>query len=153
MDIVLRDVKSGEEQKIFSIVKKVLEQYCLKTNPEVTDKDLSDIKKHYIETGGCFKIIEDNGRIVGSYGLFPLSSDTCELRKMYLLSEYQGRGLGKLMMNDAIKVAQDKGFKEMVLETNSILDKAIRLYRKYGFQEYQPEHFSDRCDCAMKLRL
>lgn len=153
MKVRLRDIRDDERDDVFAIVKSVLQQYGLQVNPEATDKDLSDIKKYYIDKGGCFKVIEDDGNIVGSYGLFPLSPTTCELRKMYLLPAYQGKGLGRLMLDDAIAEARKRQFKDFVLETNSVLDNARRLYRSYGFEEYEPEHLSDRCDCAMKLRL
>jgi len=72
---------------------------------------------------------------------------------MYLKKEYQGRGLGKLMMEDALIKAKRLGFKKMVLETNSVLKEAIELYRKYGFKNFAPAHLSDRCDCAMERDL
>jgi putative acetyltransferase len=153
MSIKLRDIRDGEQHGVFAIVKDVLRRYGLKVNPEVTDKDLSDIRASYLDGGGCFKVAEAEGEIVGSYGLFPLSSTACELRKMYLLPEFQGKGVGRLMMDDALAEARDRNFKEMVLETNSVLDKAARLYRSYGFEEYAADHLSDRCDCAMKLSL
>ena len=57
------------------------------------------------------------------------------------------------MMDDALAEARQRHFKEIVLETNSVLERAGKLYHKYGFLEYQPEHISDRCDFAMKLLL
>lgn len=153
MDIILRDIRDGEQDAVFTIVKSVLRPFGLQVNPEVTDKDLSDIKKFYVDRGGCFKVVESDGCIVGSYGLFPFSLITCELRKMYLLPSYQGKGLGHIMMDDALMEARKRHFKEMVLETNSVLNKASSLYHKYGFEKYQPEHLSDRCDYAMKLKL
>ena len=153
MDITLRDIQDGEQDAVFGIVKSVLGQFGLQVNPEVTDKDLLDVKGFYVDRGGCFKVLESDGYIVGSYGLFPLSLGTCELRKMYLLPAYQGKGLGRIMMDDALREARKRHFKEVVLETNSVLDKASSLYHKYGFEKYQPEHLSDRCDYAMKLKL
>ena len=149
----LRNYRQGEEQEIFEVVSKVLSEYGLKTNPAKTDKDISDIQENYIKSGGIFKVIENEAKIVGSYGLYPLSPTSYELRKMYLLKEFQGKGFGKLMMDDMIETARQMGFKEIVLETNSILAKAIKLYEKYGFESYEPAHLSDRCDCAMRLSL
>ena len=77
----------------------------------------------------------------------------CELRKMYLLREYRGRGLGKRMLEDAIARAKQMGFREMVLETASELVEAIALYKSYGFVEYTPEHLCSRCDQGFKLEL
>ena len=62
---------------------------------------------------------------------------------MYLLNNYQGQGLGKLMMEDAFKKARELGYLKIVLETNKLLDKAITLYGKYGFVQYNPSHLSD----------
>jgi len=149
----LRDYRQGDEAHIFRLMEEVLAIYGLKTNPEITDKDISDIQRNYIDSKGYFAVIEDKDSVVGSYGIFKLSDDVCELRKMYLKREYQGRGLGKLMMEDALIKAKGLGFKKMVLETNSVLKEAIRLYRKYEFKRFAPEHLSDRCDCAMERDL
>ncbi|MBS3762596.1 MAG: GNAT family N-acetyltransferase [Planctomycetes bacterium] len=149
----LRDYRHGDEQGVFQIVKEVLADYGLSTNPEVTDADLKDIDRFYISCGGTFKVLESDGRIVGSYGLYPETASCCELRKMYLLPEFQGCGLGKKMLEDALSEARALGFSEMTLETNSCLKKALGLYRSYGFREFTPDHLSDRCDIAMKREL
>ena len=153
MDVLFRDAREADAPDVFNILRTVLQGYGLQANPEVTDKDLSDIKAYYVEAGGCFRVVEDNGVVIGSYGLFPISEHGCELRKMYLLPDYQGLGIGKKMMDEALTLAREKGFKEMVLETNTVLAKATRLYQRYGFREYEPEHLSDRCDFAMKKQL
>ena len=128
MNIQLRDYKQGDEVAVFRIVKDVLATYNLHANPAATDKDLSDISKSYIKSGGIFRIVEVDGEIVGSYGLYPLSNKVCELRKMYLLPSYQGHGIGKILMDEALDLAREKGFEEIVLETNSVLTRARRLY-------------------------
>ncbi|MBM4272599.1 MAG: GNAT family N-acetyltransferase, partial [Deltaproteobacteria bacterium] len=125
----------------------------LHTNPAVTDRDLSDISESYIRPGGVFRIVEVEGEIAGSYGLYPVSVKVCELRKMYLMPVYQGRGIGKMMMDEALALARAKGFEEIVLETNSVLVRATQLYKKYRFEYYEPAHLSDRCDSAMRFRL
>lgn len=150
---VLRKAKPGEEASILSLVGTVLSGYGLKADPPGTDRDLSDLDRFYFSNRGWFCVLTDADRIVGSYGILRISDKVCELRKMYLLPEYQGRGLGRSMMEDALKRAAELGYTEIVLETNTLLDKAIRLYLKYGFEEYDPGHLSDRCDLAMKRKL
>lgn len=150
---MLRDYKKSDEGRIYQLVESVLADYGLETNPLKTDKDLSDIQEYYLRRGGCFRVIEEDGRTVGTYGVYVLGNGICELRKMYLLQPYQGRGLGKTMLEDAMAFARKHGFKEIILETNSRLKQAIGLYRKYGFEPYAAEHLSDRCDGAMRLAL
>jgi putative acetyltransferase len=149
----LRKAKAGEEVKILCLVKKVLSDYGLIINPEETDKDLSDLDNFYFDNKGWFTVIDHGNEIIGSYGIFRVSEKVCELRKMYLLPEYQGIGLGRLMMEDAIHQAKTLGYAEIILETNKLLDKAIHLYKKYGFEEYNLSHLSDRCDYAMRKEI
>jgi putative acetyltransferase len=149
----LRKAESGEEDKIFELVKTVLSDYGLKTDPKGTDQDLSDIDRYYFNQDGWFSVIDQEGRIIGSYGIYRINDSVCELRKMYLLNEYQGQGLGKRMMEDALKKARELGYSEMILESNSVLTKALGLYRKYGFMVYTPAHLSDRCDLTMKRKI
>ena len=149
----LRKANKEDESKIMDVVQSVLSEYGLKTNPHETDKDLSDLSHYYFGNNGWFAVIEKENEIIGSYGIFKIDRKTCELRKMYLLSSYQGQGLGKLMIEDAFRKAKELGYSEIVLETNKLLDKAITLYSKYGFIQYKPSHLSDRCDFAMRKEL
>jgi len=149
----LRKAIAGEEARILDLVSTVLADYGLIVSPEETDKDISDLDRYYFENNGWFAVIDDGVRIIGTYGIFRISNRICELRKMYLLPEYQGRGLGRSMMDDALKQARELGYAEIILETNTLLDKAIRLYSKFGFEEYKPRHLSDRCNYAMRKEI
>ena len=149
----IRKANIGEEALILELVKKVLNDYGLTVNTLTTDKDITDIEKHYFSNNGWFAVLEYNEKLIGTYGIFRIEDNMCELRKMYLLSEYQGRGLGKMMMEDAVKIAKGLGYKKMMLETNKVLFKAMQLYQKFGFVEYKPSHLSERCDFAMWKEL
>lgn len=151
--IELRDYKKGDEPEIMKLLETVLGYYSLTTNPEGTDADIINIHQTYINGGGLFKVLTDDEKIIGSYGLYKITDSICELRKMYIYKEYQGRGLGKLLMNDAFECAKKSGFTEMQLETNSKLVEAIGMYKKYGFEIFEPEHLSSRCDISMKKEL
>ena len=147
----IRDYRPGDEARVFEIVKKVLTEYGLPIDPVTTDADLEDIGRSYIAPGGTFRILEHDGQTIGFYGLYAMSPETCELRKMYLLPEFRGRGLGRRLLDDALAEAKSRSFHEMTLETNSCLREAVRLYRTYGFTECPHDHpLACRCDLAMK---
>jgi putative acetyltransferase len=123
-------------------------------DPDGTDADLNDIENSYLRSGGCFDVLADaNGAIIGSVGLYPIDSVTCELRKMYLSQQVRGQGQGKRLLEHALARAKDIGFRRVVLETASMLEEAIALYRRYGFRPYQEPHLSKRCDGAFALDL
>jgi len=149
----LRKAIKGEESGILNLVNSVLSVYGLKTDPNNTDRDISDLDRDYFSKNGWFAILEDDNEIIGTYGIYRIDNKICELRKMYLLPNYHGQGLGKLLLSEALKKAKELGYSEMILETNKLLDKAISLYSKNGFVEYKPAHLCDRCDFAMRRYL
>ena len=150
----LRLANNKDCVKVTELVYGILKEYDLKPDPEATDIDLKNIEQSYFERGGAFYVLEEeDGAIIASYGLYLIDNQTCELRKMYLHSSYRGKGLGKLLLEDALAKARQIGFKKMTLETASVLKEAISLYKSYGFVEYEPEHMSSRCDQAFMLEL
>lgn len=147
-NIFIRKARAGDEAEILSLVKEVLNIYGLDLNPEDEDLDITDISKYYIQNNGDFEVIDINGEIVGTYGIYKIDDDTCELRKMYLKQDFQGMGLGNIMMENSFKIAKALNYKRMTLQTNSVLYKAIKLYKKYGFEDFN-EEVCARCDIAM----
>ena len=67
---------------------------------------------------------------------------------MYLNQSFQGLGLGNIMVENSFKLAKELNYKKITLQTNSVLYKAVKLYRKYGFEEFDND-VCERCDIAM----
>jgi putative acetyltransferase len=151
---ILRRANNKDCEAVKSLVFDVLREYGLRPDPAETDADLKDIEWSYFARGGTFVVLEDkDGAIIGAYGLCPLGNQTCELRKMYLHKSHRGKGLGKFLLDSALAQAKKLGFKRITLETASVLKEAIALYESYGFEKYEPEHMSERCDQAYVLEL
>lgn len=147
-----RLAKSGDEKQLLNLVQAVLGEYGLQLEPDEADLDITDIERFYLQNKGWFQVVEVEGKIIGSVGVYKLSDSVCELRKMYLDVRYQGRGIGKVLMENALIAAKRLGYKEITLQTNSVLAKALPLYKKYGFVEFK-EEVCTRCDIAMKRQI
>ena len=153
-DIVIREATNSDCKRVIGLVSSVLDEFQLPFEPDAKDADLADIERMYIQAGGWFEVIEDkSGRLLGTYGLFPLNDITCELRKMYFLPEIRGIGLGREVLERAVASARRLGFKTIVLETISVLDQAIRLYRRFGFVPTKMDHPNSRVDQRFILEL
>jgi putative acetyltransferase len=133
----------------------VLNEYGLEPDENGKDSDLTDIEVSYFSDNGFFGVLvaKNTNIVTGTFGLFPMGKQVCELRKMYLIKTERGRGLGKFILTTAIQTAREKGFRKIVLETISPLKEAISLYRKYGFIEVPPKQISKRVDRAFELNL
>lgn len=149
----IRPATNADAEAIKTVVFSVLREYGLSPDADATDKDLDAIEETYFQRGGYFAVVLENDRIVACVGLYPETSDTCELRKMYCLPAGRGKGLGKKLLEFSLGKARELGFSRITLETASVLKEAINLYQKYGFVAFSPDHLSARCDQAFELYL
>jgi len=139
---------------IKELIFKVLLEFGLQPDPESTDADLNDIETNYHQNNGVFHVIENpDGEIIGTGGITRDSPTSCELRKMYLAKSNRGLGLGKKMLQQLLFDAKKLGYKQVTLETVSVLENAIALYQGAGFIPFSPDHLAARCDQAYKLDL
>jgi putative acetyltransferase len=151
----IREATNRDISSIRNIVFSSLLEFGLNPDEKGKDKDLDDIESTYLSGNGFFGVVVHMGsqRIVGCFGLFPMNENICELRKMYLLKETRGKGLGKIILNSAIDIAREKHYKKIVLETISALKTAIYLYKRYGFKEIKPKEINARVDQAFELDI
>jgi putative acetyltransferase len=153
-DIVIRGATNADGERVIALVSTVLAEFQLPFDLDSKDADLKDIEGSYIRAGGVFELIEDaQGKLLGTYGLFPLNDNTCELRKMYFLPEIRGFGLGKRLLERAVDHARRLGFRAIVLETISVLQRAIHLYTRFGFVPTTMDHPNARVDQKFILEL
>ena len=151
--LTIRPASNNDLAAIVKLVFGVLREFGLEPDPEATDADLQDIEANYLQRGGLFDVIEDNGSLVGSVGVFPIDESTCELRKMYFVPSIRGRGLGNYVLRRAVNQAKELGFTRMVLETSSKLAAANKLYVRFGFQPFNADHLAQRADQSYTLDL
>ena len=152
--MTIRRATNQDADAVRKLVFDVLRAYGLKPDPAATDRDLEDIEKNYFQNRGSFSVLEGpGGELIGSYGLLNITSDSCELRKMYLHPDFRGKGYGKMLLEHALLTAKNLGYERVTLETASVLQEAIALYKKYGFEPYTAEHLSPRCDQAYRKIL
>jgi putative acetyltransferase len=150
----IRPAANCDMPAIRSVLSTVRHEYGVLDETGISDGDLDDIELNYFRRGGLFEVVEDPAkRIVGCAGLYPLNQHRAELCKMYLEKFARGRGLGRQLLLDVLAAARRGGFKEVWLETNSVLSAATSLYKKYGFQPIASDHFLPKCDQAYLLRL
>lgn len=105
-----------------------------------------------IEPGGAVLIALYEGEPVGTVALIPLEDGRYELAKMAVAERARGKGIGQALGSAAIDRARRLGAPSVYLETNSILEPAIRLYRKLGFQP-AAGRVSPYCRCDVHMEL
>ncbi len=117
-------------------------------------KDMDDIQKYYFESGGIFLVTTDNEQLIGTGAIRKLEENVCELRRLFLLIEYEGKGLGYRMLMELMRYAREMGYKKMRLETAPrFLTRATAFYKRVGFYEIPPYEPIHPNDIAMEIIL
>jgi N-acetylglutamate synthase-like GNAT family acetyltransferase len=114
-----------------------LDKYFRVEEGDVTS--LSNPQKYIIDKGGHIYYAKLNGEIVGTASLLKKSETVYELGKMAVNDKAQGHGIGTILLEHCLNVAKQKQLTALILYSNTILQSAIHLYRKYGFKEIELE--------------
>ena len=95
---------------------------------------LENCESSIIDKGGYIFFAEMTSEIVGCFSLIKLNEQTFELGKMAVDPGYQGLKIGQELMEYAIHFAKRNKWRTLLLYSNTKLEAAIYIYRKYGFQ-------------------
>ena len=131
-----------------------LEEMIADFDSRGTLDDLHDIQGNYFDHGGIFLVTTLAGEIVGTGAIRKLDGDQCELKRLWLLTEHHGRGLGYRMLQKLLTFARKKGYKRMRLETDAVAQsRAVEFYKRIGFREILIPNATPDEDILMELEL
>ncbi len=134
--MIIRSVTESDIDNLYKIFKKIIE----KGNSFVWEANsrLKDFKNYWLEAEMTTYVLEDDGRMIGSYMLKPNQKGYGShiANGAYMVDpDYQGKGAGQLLSTHSIEEARYLGFKaiqfNIVVSTN---EPAVRLWKKAGFQ-------------------
>jgi len=66
--------------------------------------------------------------------LRPLQDKICEMKRLYVIPEHQGHGIGRALAGSVIGEARKNGYQKMRLDTVESMKAAHRLYGSLGFK-------------------
>ena len=117
-------------------------------------KALDNPQQNIIDKGGYILVALYNNEPVGVCALMKMDDPVYEyeLAKMAVSPNAQGKSIGWLLGKAIIEKARSLGAKKLYLESNTILEPAINLYHKLGFQKVIGHATPyERCNIQMEL--
>ena len=97
------------------------------------EQELKQLPGEYSEPRGCILLALVESKLAGCVALRPLSSDICEMKRMYVRPSFRGQGLGRILAQDIIAEARKRRYRKMRLDSLSSMREALSLYESLGF--------------------
>ena len=133
----------NEVDKVYELEKKYIGECDIKSIENTIE---SSTLSYYV-------LFKDNDVI----GFFECSiiSPEAELYDIVIDEKYQGLGYSKILMDYFLNLVKESKVETIFLEVNSINNKAISLYSKYGFKEYsiRKKYYGDNDAILMKKEI
>jgi GNAT superfamily N-acetyltransferase len=124
---------------------------------EKDSRTLQEPGKYILAPGGYIAMAFVAKDAIGCCALIRLDDTSFEVAKMAVTPSWQGRGLGRKLLEHVISEARQLKAERLYLETNSKLTPAIRLYESLGFRHLPVERIAPspyrRADVYMELLL
>ena len=98
--------------------------------------------KHFDAARERCWIAEIDGERVGAVLVVKQSRSTAKLRLLIVEPAARGRGLGRRLVEECIAFARAKGYRKLVLWTQSNLAAARAIYKQCGFRRVRKERHS-----------
>ena len=112
-------------------------KYLLSVYPITQHEVVEFLKKDLESNEGKLIAAESNGEPVGTVSLWWRSAGRdrhVAWLGISVRSEHWGKGVGSGLMHEAVRVAKELGFSKIVLGVFDGNERAMRLYKKFGFK-------------------
>lgn len=123
-------------------------------SPKDRHADIADVEQHYMKNG-CFWCLFEKEVLIGTVAvrIIDVENKVVELKRMYVLPEYQGQGYGKMLLRHAIDYAKEQQYYKICLDTRNQFSAAQHLYRSNGFREMERYNDNEKADLFFELVL
>ncbi len=108
--------------------------------------EIQELPGIYSEPSGTILKAVVVEQIIGCVALKLLDATTCEMKRLFVLDEFKGQGIGKKLAEQIITIAKEKKYALMKLDTLKRLEAAVHLYNSLGFNSTEPYNYNPESD-------
>ncbi len=142
-DVLIETLTSATEPTVKDLIRRNLAGYA-EAGGVLTAifRRLVDLRRVYEAEGARFFVLRDmarDGLCIGGAGIgslhgLPPSEGLGEVRDLVLEEGYRGYGLGARLLKRCVEEGKALGYRRLYLETTPQMDKAQKLFMRFGFR-------------------
>lgn len=117
----------------------VEERYKNRLDPEKLEERRRGVTN--LPADNIFLVAKDDAKVVGVCRFY-IKEKFNQLQALYVLPEYQGKGIGRLFWAECLKSLDPS--KETIVQVATYNTKAINFYKKLGFADNGKRFFEER---------
>jgi GNAT superfamily N-acetyltransferase len=145
--VIIREAISADDYRAFGDLIREYVDWCRKRyahdqwfieaafSHQSLDAELQTLSLTYGPPNGSILLAVEDGDVKGACAYRRLSQEVCEMKRLFVPSRNQGKGIGRLLCQNIIVKAREEGFNLIRLDTGKLLTEAIAMYKSAGFQE------------------
>ncbi len=80
-------------------------------------------------------VARSENEFIGCVGFWRINSNTCEVKRLYVIPRARGQQLGEQLIRAVFDRAREMRYPIILLDTIDTMTTAIRLYQRMGFAE------------------
>ncbi len=115
-------------------------------------EEFRELPGKYAPPEGRLLLALIDGKPAGTAALRPVSTCSCEAKRLYVRPQYRGKGIGRSLLLRLVEEARAAGYREMYGDTLKSMTSALQMYSQIGFCEVAP-YSSNPTPDAIFLRL
>src|SRR2546429_5514570 len=116
------------------------------------DSEMAALPGKYEPPQGRLALALVGGEPAGCIALRPIDAMRCEAKRLYVKPRFRSQGIGKALLDWLIAEARSAGYTEMVGDTMPVMERAISMYERIGFERTEP-YANDATAGAIYIRL
>lgn len=116
------------------------------------EQEVTNLPGAYAPPSGRLLIALVDGSAGGCVALRRLDDVRCEAKRLYVRPQFRSEGIGRALMSAIVREAAAAGYRELLGHTLPIMDHALALYDRLGFDRTTPGADNPAPD-AIHIRL
>jgi len=133
--ISIRKGVSEDSEAVRQLIVSILTAEYNAVGESIDLQDLHDIASSYGGERDLFLVAEKDGSIIGTVALKEDSQETALLRRIFVQSDFRGKGYGDALLSEAMEYCEKMGYENVFFRGTDRMQTAISLCLKNGFEE------------------